>query len=230
MAESAADGTSANRIYVALSRSITLGQCRGGERLSPDELARKFGTSVTPVREALQMLSRDGLVENRPHSGFFVTSMSLKRLRALLEVREILEVAAVGLAAGRITEQELQELERVHAGYTGDDYEASIRYIAENRNFHYRIALASGNEELAEMIDQVHAKLARFTVFVHPLQEILVRHKRLLEALRGHDVALAQEVITAEVRETRDITLQHVIEGQGAHWDVELGGLDRPLP
>jgi DNA-binding GntR family transcriptional regulator len=230
MAESAAEDTSANRIYVALSHSITLGQCRGGERLSPDELARKFGTSVTPVREALQKLSRDGLVENRPRSGFFVTSVSLKRLRAMLEVREILEVAAVGLAAGRISEQELQELERVHAGYTGDGYEASIRYIAENRTFHYKIALASGNDELAEMIGQVHDRLARFTVFVHPFQEILLRHKRLLEALRGHDVTLAREVITAEVRETRDITLAHVIDGQGAHWHVEPGAPERMPP
>jgi DNA-binding GntR family transcriptional regulator len=207
-----------------------LGNVRGGERLSPDEQAKKFGTSVTPVREALHKLSRDGLVEKRPNSGFFVTSVSLKRLRAMLEVREILEVAAVGLAASRITEQEFQELERLHAGYTGDDYESRVRYVSENRAFHYRIALASGNEELAEMIGQLHDRLMRFTVFVHPLQEILLRHNRLLDALRDHDVALAREVMVAEVRETRDITLVHVIDGQGAHWHVEAGALDRAPP
>ena len=125
------EGTSASHIYVALSHSIILGKCRGGKRLSPYDLAKKFGTSVTPVREALQKLSSDGLVENRPHLGFFVTSVSLQRLRAMLEVREILEVAAVELAASRITEQETQELERVHAGYTGNDYTSSSLHLGK---------------------------------------------------------------------------------------------------
>ena len=80
------------------------------------------------------------------------------------------------------------------------------------------------------MIGQLHDRLMRFTVFVHPFHEMLLRHDRLLDALRSHNVTLAREVIVAEVRETKDITLAHVIDGQGAHWQVEAGTLDRTPP
>ena len=78
--------------------------------------------------------------------------------------------AAVELAATRITEQEIEELEQVHTGYVGDDYEACVRYISENRTFHYKIALASGNEALAEIIGHLHDRLMRFFVKKYTLK------------------------------------------------------------
>jgi GntR family transcriptional regulator, rspAB operon transcriptional repressor len=221
------DSTTADRIYVALSHSIIMGHCRGGDRLSPDELAKQYKTSVTPVREALQRLSRDGLVENRPHAGFFVNSVSLKQLRDMFALREILEVAAVELAAGRITQPEVQALERIHAGYTDDEEESRIRYILENRDLHHAIAVASGNQELAATLYQLHNRLVRFLVLVHSGREIMARHQRLIEALRSHDVDLARAVIIAEMRETRDITLDHVIQEQSAYWSTEAQARDR---
>jgi len=82
-------------------------------------------------------------------------------LRELFEVREILELAAVERAASRVTDDLLQKLEHVHAGYTGDDDESYDRYTDENRHFHFMIAEASGNHELAEMLGHLHDRLAR---------------------------------------------------------------------
>jgi DNA-binding GntR family transcriptional regulator len=212
--------TSKERIYNTLRRAIVLNELKPGERLNLDELATKCNTSVTPVREALQMLTQEGLVVNKPHAGFYVAKVTLKQLRDLLELREILEVASVERAATRITDEQLAALERVHAGYVGDDDASQERYLDENRRFHYTIAQASGNRELAKALKRLHDRLARFFVFVHTGEEMERRHKRLIEALRTGDVDIATETIREEVEETRQITLEHVIQEDGAAWYV----------
>jgi DNA-binding GntR family transcriptional regulator len=212
--------TSKDRIYAALRSSIILGYLQPGTRLNLEELAEAYRSSVTPVREALQMLTQEGLVNSKPHAGFYVAQVTLKQLRDMLELREILEVASVERAAWRITEEQLEELESVHAGYVGDDDMSRERYITENRRFHYLIAKASGNAELAEALRRLHDRLARFFVFVHTGEEMEKRHRRLIDALRTHEVALARQSILDEVRETREITLEHVIQKDGTAWYV----------
>jgi DNA-binding GntR family transcriptional regulator len=212
--------TSADRICEELRHSIIFGHHEPGERLNLDELAIRHGTSVTPVREALQMLNQEGLVTIKPHAGFYVTRVTLKELRDMLELREILEVASVERAVVRITDEQIEELECVHRGYTGDDETSYERYVAENRRFHYLIAQASGNQELAEAVGRLHDRLARFFVFVHTGEEVEKRHKRLIEALHTREAEVARQVILDEVRETQEITLEHVIQKDGAAWYV----------
>lgn len=215
--------TSADRIYEEIRRAIIVSHWKSKQRLDLETLASRYGTSVTPVREALQMLSQEGLVTNKPHAGFFVTQVTLKELSDMLELREILEVAAVERAAPRITEEQLDELEGVHAGYTGDDEAAYERYITENRRLHVLIAEASGNQELAKALGRLHDRMARFFVFVHTGDGMEERHEHPIEALRGRDAAAAREAILREVRETRELTLDHVIQQDGMAWPVGVG-------
>lgn len=212
--------TSKRKIYKALRRSITLNELKPGQRLQLDELASHYKTSVTPIREALQMLMQEGLVVNKPHAGFYVAQVTLKQLYDMLELREILEVAAVERAVMHITDEQLESLKNVHSGYTGDDAAAWERYISENRRFHYRIAQASGNQELAEALQHLHDRLARFFVFVHAGDEMEKRHQRLIDALRTRDIKVARQAILDEVNETRQITLEHVIQKDGVSWYV----------
>jgi len=86
-------------IYKRIRADIITGRKKAGERLSIDSLKKKFGTSVTPVREALQMLSHEDFVTIKPQSGYYVTLVSLKELNDMLEMRQILELAAVERAA-----------------------------------------------------------------------------------------------------------------------------------
>lgn len=212
--------TTGGRIYQEIRRAIILGHCQPGTRLSIEGLREQYGTSITPVREALQMLSQEGLVTARPHSGFFVTQVTLKQLRDMLELREILEVASVERASTRISDKQLAELESVHAGYTGEDDEARDRYMAENRRFHYLIAQASGNQELADTLARLHDRLAPFLVVVHPGDEMESIHRRLIEALRTREQALARQTILDEVNETREVTLEHIVQADGGYWHV----------
>ena len=218
MPRSKSGGTSKNLIYKGLRRSISVGHRKPGERLDLAALAEGYGTSVTPVRDALQMLNQEGLVTIKPRSGYFVTHVTLKQLRDMLELREILEVASIERATTRITDEQLEQLEHVHAGYTDEDDESYERYMDENRRFHCLIAEASGNHELAETLGRLHDRLIRFMVLCRVGETLEARHALVIEALRTRDVATARQTMLNEVSETRETILERVIEEEGAFW------------
>jgi GntR family transcriptional regulator, rspAB operon transcriptional repressor len=215
-----ADETSKSKVYRELRRSIIMGHHRPGERLSLDKLTKTYGTSITPLRDALQMLDQEGLITIKPRSGYFVKSLTLKELAELFELREILELAAVERAAPRITAEYLYRLEHVHAGYTGDDDESYDRYTDENRRFHVLVAEASGNDELANLVGRLHDRLARFMVLRGAGKTQEYTHAHIIEALRAHDVAAARTAMLGEITETRHAILDRVIQDEGASWHV----------
>jgi GntR family transcriptional regulator, rspAB operon transcriptional repressor len=221
---SVADNTSKTRIYRRLRRSIIMGRRQPGERLDVEELALQFDTSVTPVRDALQMLNQEGLVMIRPRSGYFVARMTLKELRDMLELRKILELAAVERAALRATEKEIAQLRSVHAGYTGDDDESYDRYTDENRRFHYLIARASGNQELAEMIGHLHDRLARFMVLRHAGKSQEITHARVVDALEANNVEQARLALLDDIESSRDAILDGIIDEVAASWHLDKLG------
>ncbi len=218
MSEESWNGTLKNRIYADLRRSIIMGRRVPGEKIDAREIARHYGTSITPVRESLQMLHQEGLVTIKPHSGYLVTQLTLKQLRDLMELREILEVAAAERAAGRISGAQLKELERVSAGYTGDDDESYARYTAENRTFHCLVAQAAGNQELAEILGHLHDRLARFMVLRQAGETMSSSHAHILQALRAGDAGAARQAMLDEMSETHDIVFERVIQEQGDSW------------
>lgn len=218
MPHSESGGTSKNLIYKDLRRSIGVGPRKPGERLDPDELAQNYGTSITPVRDALQMLSQEGLVTIKPRSGYFVTHVTLKQLRDMFELREILEVASIERAVVRITEEQLEQLEHIHAGYTDEEDGSYLRYMSENRTFHCLIAEASGNNELAETLGRLHDRLLRFMILCRDGETLERRHSLVVEALRARDVAAARQTILAEINKTSKTILECVIEEEGAFW------------
>ena len=213
-------GTSKSRVYMQLRRSVITGRYSPDKRLRLNELAKIYNTSTSPLRDALHMLAQEGLITIKPRSGYFVSHTTLKELRDLFELREILELAAVERAAPRISEDYLDKLEHVHAGYTGDDEASYDRYTDENRRFHVLIAEASGNDELAETLSHLHDRLTRFMALCGA-GEIQPRiHAGLMEALRKHDTELARQAILTETTATQQAILDRVIQEDGASWHL----------
>jgi len=211
---------SKNRIYREVRRSIIMGHIKPGARLNVGMLSERYDTSVTPVRDALQMLSQDELVTIKPRSGYFVTRITLKKLRDMLELRKILELAAIDLAVSRISEAQLDELQTVHAGYTGDDDLSYDRYTDENRLFHYLVARASGNFELADMIGHLHDRLARFMVYRHAGESQEETHALIVNALIVHDLQEARKYLLEDIDTSRDAILDFILEGEADSWQL----------
>jgi DNA-binding GntR family transcriptional regulator len=209
-------GTSTNRIYKEIRQSILAGRYRPGQRLSTARLAQGHGTSVTPVREALQRLSHEGLVAIKPHVGFFVAQLTLKQLGDMLDLCEILEVASVAWAAKRITRQQLEQLECTHARQVDGDG------VAHHRRFHRLVAEAGGNQALIEMLARLYDRLGSFHPVVDSREEIKRSHRQIIDALRARDADAARQILRDELRESHERTLLNLIKKDGGFWS--LGG------
>src|SRR3546814_17456473 len=102
----------ADQAYQGLLAAIAEGRLKPGERVRETALAEELGISRTPIREALQRLARDGLVQLDARSGARVTELSLAAIQELYDLREILEGSTARLAALGATANDLQRLDR----------------------------------------------------------------------------------------------------------------------
>lgn len=96
-----------------LRKAIKDGVLKPGERLMEIQLAEELGVSRTPIREAIRKLELEGFVVMVPRRGTYVADISLKDIAQVFEIRSALEQLSAGLAAERITPDELEDLERI---------------------------------------------------------------------------------------------------------------------
>jgi GntR family transcriptional regulator, rspAB operon transcriptional repressor len=212
--------TSKNKIFKELRRAIIMGHHRPGQRLDVVEIANHYNISITPVRDAFNMLNQEGLVTIKPRSGYFVTPLTLKELRDMLELRKILELAAVERAVHRITNEHIAKMRAVHAGYTGDDDESYDRYTDENRHFHYLLAQASGNLELAETLGHLLDRLARFMVLRRAGKSQEISHANIISALEAQDSATARQALLDDIEPSQEAIIETIIEEEAGSWTL----------
>ena len=108
----AAGSTLTNRVYATLKDRILSRSLAPGARLKHAELATALGVSITPIREAILELEKDGLVEVVPYRGSVVKDLSPQEVSDVIEVRIALESLAVRRAVDRLTQEDIQKLDR----------------------------------------------------------------------------------------------------------------------
>ena len=204
-----------DKIYDSIRKDILKGVYKLGEQLSVKQLAEKYGVSASPIRDALNALKMDRLVEVIPRMGFFVSRVTLREIQETYELRIILEGASVEMAAKRITEKELQYLESLPDSYIYGDLDSYLTYLEANREFHYRIALASGNVQLAKIIESLLYQMQRL-VFLSTgsgqhYHEILDAHPALINALRQGDGAEARRVMIKGIEDARAGAMEEIM-------------------
>ena len=192
------------RLRESIEEEIATGKLLPGTRLDEVELATRFGVSRTPIREALRLLLGEGLVEMRPQRGAVVAQATPQRLIEMFEVMAELEGMCVRLAARRLSEQEMAEIEALHDACRGS---AAARdadaYFYANERFHYAIYAASHNTFLFEQAASLQRKLRPYRrlqlrVRNRP-QRSFEEHQAILDALREGDADKAQLSIRSHV-------------------------------
>lgn len=173
-------------IVKVLRAQIVGGKYRPGERLNESQIAREFGISRIPVREALSQLQEQGLVMNHERRGMFVMQLSPTEVQQINSLRLVLETEAMLLARANMTSEVLAEL-----GELVDRMEAwqgpLIDAAALDREFHRVIWKASGNPYLQRTLESLTISLFAHKALEHVSQEIrrwrLNHHRALLDAL-----------------------------------------------
>lgn len=178
----------ADRLRESIEEEIATGTLIPGSRLDEAELAKRFNVSRTPIREALNLLLGEGLVEMRPHRGAVVARMSPQRLIEMFEVMAELEAMCAQLAIRRMSEDEFAAIKTAHIACQGAaSAHDSDAYFYANERFHYAIYSASHNTFLFEQAAALQRKLRpyrRLQLRVrNRIQRSYEEHQAIVEAL-----------------------------------------------
>jgi GntR family transcriptional regulator, transcriptional repressor for pyruvate dehydrogenase complex len=195
-----------------IKQMILSGRVRPGEKLPREaDLAAELGLSRNSLREAVKALSLINVLDVRQGDGTYATSLApsllLEALSFIvdfhrddtvlefLEVRRILEPAATAMAAMKMTDEDLAELERILDSVDVDS--AVENFVAADLEFHRKIALGSGNTVLASLVDNMSMPTARARVWrgmtePHALERTLGEHRAIYQAIANRDPDLAR--------------------------------------
>ncbi len=183
-------------------------QIGAGSWIDEQALSVEFGISRTPLREALKVLAREGLVTMKLRRGAYVTEVSARDLSEVFHLLALLEGDAAATVARKASAQQLGELEGLHL-----ELEASTddrdRFFAANERFHMHLLDLADNrwgKQVAADLRKVMKLNRHHSLFKHGRVEAsLVEHRKILAALLAHDAAAAQRLMR-----------QHIAKGEEA--------------
>jgi DNA-binding GntR family transcriptional regulator len=198
--------TQSNLAYQKIRQVIISGDLKPGDIINIEELCLRFGTSKTPTREALVVLTHEQFLESLPRIGYMVTKPSIRDIKEMFHVRIILEVDAIGLAVDYITDQDIEALEKNNLEeqrISGNQVSRIIQPEAFrlNQEFHMMIARASGNTILSSLIQQQLEMVDR-ALSLDPYIIDSSQHENILTSLKKREQALCQEAMRTHLQST----------------------------
>ncbi len=203
-----------------LRRLIIHGEIPPGERLNERLLAERFSISRTPLRDALKLLSAEGLVEILPYRGAVVSRVTLDEAEGLFQVLSALEGLAGDLACQKATEADIAEIEALHADMRRHYERGELdEYFALNQRIHQAIVNCAQNAELTA----IHSRLAqrircvRYVANFSPARwtRAMAEHEEILEALRQRDGVRLQNLLKTHLGRKFESVREWLLANQG---------------
>jgi len=178
--------------------AIRKGILKPGERIMEIQLAEELGVSRTPVREAIRKLELEGYVVMMPRRGTYVANMSIRDISEIFEIRTALESLSNGLAAERITPEELEHLQRLLVMISSYIETKDMDKIVETDiEFHDLLYHAARNSRLVGIISNLRDQLTRFRTlsmsYPGRLEATLDEHRTIVEAIAQGDSRAAKK-------------------------------------
>ncbi len=191
------------KVYRIIKRDIIQGKLSSDTRLYEEKIAEQMNISRTPVREALRSLSAEGFVKLIPNIGIVVNHISPKDLLDILNIRQELETYAICLAAQKINEKDIdnlnviiQQMER--AVFTNN----TLLFNNLNLEYHRNIIFISNNNKLIEICDNLHQQSERWIksiVVKERLMHSLQEHVEIYNSLKKKDVDGAKKAMSIHI-------------------------------
>ena len=198
------------KVAAELRKAILSRQMQEGEVLSLDSVATQLNVSAMPVREAFQILARDGLIQLRKNKGAVVLGITETYIKEHYQLRAILESSAAALAAD--PEADISEIESVYEEATEALLEGNLRqYTDLNHAFHSEIWTAAGNQKMKNMISELWNGLSMGSmVSEEDYAKVSIKeHGNILKAIQKHDKEAAQKAMYDHIMRSRDDMLTY---------------------
>lgn len=201
--------TKKEMIYSILKKEILTGELALGEKVVISHMAKRFESSEIPVREAMNKLSSENLIEVKPHVGAIVTPLSLEELRQILELRIVLECYATKVAAKNLDSQDFNELnfniQSSKTAYEESDYN---KFAELNHNFHMIIYSKSNNDLLIKTIQDLWDNSKRYpSLFEQNNEHItksLLEHESIYNSLKEKNINMAEKLMYQHKKRASD--------------------------
>lgn len=213
-------------LYNKLKKMAVDFRIRPGERINEVALARELDASRTPLREALNRLVAERLIDFQPGKGFFCRPLDPETIHDLYEMREIIEAASVRLACKRGSSTDIATIkENLYANglsYIGK----TVREVtAFDEAFHIDIARLSDNTELVRQLSQINERI-RFVRWVDMSTRVKAtknEHKQIMAAIEDRDANLATQLMQAHIEKRLD---QIVIAVKESYSNIYMPGAE----
>lgn len=214
--------TLSDRVCQQLISAIVSGELPAGTKVSEADLAKTYGISRGPLREAIRRLESLRLIERKAHIGARVVKLTAEELIDIYQVREALEGMACRLAAQNMSDAEIQALfELLDQHETSVEEQAWQAYFqkAGDLDFHYRIVRGSGNAMLLELLGADLYHLVRmyrtqFSVSHYRPKRALKEHHQIVDAIAARDAELAELLMRRHISAARQNITQQLNSSQ----------------
>lgn len=205
--------TKAERIVSELRELITSGEIARGARLQQDELAERFQTSITPVREAIKRLEAEGLLVTVPHRGVRVSTADLEQVKGVYVSRRLLEPYAAARAALRVSRQDLLCADRLVDRMADPGEELN----ALNREFHFLFYDKCGIPALTALLRTLWHSYPWDILSVLPGRrgQVGVEHRAIADAIAAADTALIEQAVGNNLRLSYLAIVEHLTGSPG---------------
>ena len=198
------------KVAAELRKAILSRQMKEGEVLSLESVATQLNVSAMPVREAFQILARDGLIQLRKNKGAVVLGITETYIKEHYQLRAILESAAASLAAE--PETDISEIESVYEEAEEALKEGNLKqYTDLNHAFHHEIWSAAGNQKMKNMISELWNGLSMGSmVSEEDYAKVSIKeHERIWRAIKAHDQKEPQMAMYDHIMRSRDDMLTY---------------------
>jgi DNA-binding GntR family transcriptional regulator len=210
----------------ALLTEVFHGRLRAGQHLVARELAKRFGVSQTPIREALIELAAVGIIDLLPNRGAVVRHVTDKDVREIYQVRRLLECEATRRACGRIDLGRLNALADELRQLLGVRALPVARFIAEARRvdseLHDLIAESCGNDFLAKELGRLKTLFRAFRDIAWEREEARNDSNRVTVESHEH-LAIVKALLEGDAREAARAMRHHILSG-GRYWSRTVHG------
>lgn len=196
-------------VYERLRTEILEGKLGPETRLKQEELTERLGVSRTPVREAIQRLETEGLVQYVQRKSAIVSAISKRKIEEIFELRALLEGYAAVKATENLSEKDLQQLRKMISQM--DNYHSNQeveRLLKKNDQFHRFICSKAENETLLEMLGQIWRDIKRLRInylYTPEGHEKSTReHEQLVGALESHDKKRIRKIVDEHSQSSKE--------------------------
>lgn len=188
------------RVADMLRDLIMTGKLKEGDKINENELCETLGISKTPLREALRVLSVEGLIRLVPHRGSFVTKPTFEEIAEMFDVMSLLEGFCAKEACAKLAPKDFARIEKLHAKLEENfEIRDQEEYIRTNNQYHSLIQKIAGNRTLNQIVNGLRKKILLYRFqslnlperFEHSIRE----HRDLLEAFRQRDQKRAEALM-----------------------------------